>query len=68
VNYNGQVDTAYHQPIPMYDIDFNVRLGEPVKKIRMLKSKQNIWATSTNGMTSFTIPVLYEYEVIIVEH
>ena len=67
-NLSGQVGTAYHQPLPMYDITLDVKIDKPVRNIRLLKSGEKIRMTNTNGMASFTIPVLYEYEVVIVEH
>jgi len=67
-NLSGQVGTAYHQPLPMYDITLDVKIDKPVRNIRLLKSGEKIRMTNTNGMASFTIPVLEEYEIVIVEH
>ena len=67
-NLSGQVGTAYHQPVPMHDIEVDVKIEKPVKNIRLLKSGENVRMTNTNGMTSFSVPVLHEYEVVIVEY
>jgi hypothetical protein len=67
-NLSGQVGTAYHKPLPMYDIALDIKIDEPVKNIRLLKSGENVRMNNSNGMTRFTIPVLHEYEVVIVEH
>jgi hypothetical protein len=67
-NLSGQVGTAYHKPIPISDISFDLKMDQPVKTVRLLRSKQKARMTNTNGIISFTVPVLNEYEVVIVEH
>ena len=67
-NLSGQVGTAYHQPMPMYDLSIDLFMDEPVKNIRLLRSNRKARITNSNGKTSFTVPVLNEYEVVIVEH
>jgi hypothetical protein len=67
-NLSGQVGTAYHQPISMYDLSIDLFMDEPVKNIQLLRSDRNPRITNSNGKTSFTVPVLNEYEVVIVEH
>jgi hypothetical protein len=67
-NLSGQVGTAYHQPLPLYDIALDVKIDKPVRNIRLLKSNLDVRMTNTNGMISFTVPVLNEYEIVIVEH
>jgi hypothetical protein len=67
-NLSGQVGTAYHKPLPMHDIEVDVKIEKPVKNIQLLKSGKTVRVTNTNGMTSFSVAVLTEYEVVIVEH
>ena len=67
-NLSGQVGTAYHEPLPMQDIEVYVKIDKPIKNIRLLKSGENVRMTNSGGMTRFTVPVLNEYEVIIVEY
>ncbi len=67
-NLSGQVGTAYHQPLPMHDIVMEIKTDQAVSNIRLLKYGKNVRITNTNGMASFTVPVLHEYEVVIVEH
>ena len=67
-NLSGQVGTAYHQPVPMHEIKVDIKIDKPVRNIRLLKSGKDVRMTNTKGITSFRVPVLYEYEVAIVEH
>ncbi len=67
-NLSGQLGTAYHQPLPMYDISVDVQTESPVRHARLLKSGRNIRVNNSRGMASFTVPVLHEYEVVVIEH
>jgi hypothetical protein len=54
--------------LPLYDIALDVKIDKPVRNIRLLKSGENVRMNNSNGMTSFSVAVLTEYEVVIVEH
>ena len=66
-NLSGQIGTAYHQPLPMFDITVEVKMDTPVRNVRLLRSDRNIRVTNSSGMASFTVPVLHEYEVVVIE-
>jgi hypothetical protein len=67
-NLSGQVGTAYHKPVPLFDIPIEVHLEKPVRNIRLLKSGEDLKVTRAKGATSFKIPVLNEYEVVVIEY
>ncbi len=67
-NLSGQVGTAYHEPLPMHDVKIDLQTEDRPAAITLLKSKQNPAFIHKDGMASFTIPLINEYEVVIIEH
>jgi hypothetical protein len=52
----------------MHDITLDVNIDKPARNIRLLSSGENIRVNNKNGMVSFIVPLLQEYEVVIIEH
>jgi hypothetical protein len=67
-NLSGQIGTAYHKPLPMHNVEVELKTDKPVRNVRLLRSGKIVTASGTDAMTRFSVPVLNEYEVVIVEH
>lgn len=67
-NLSGQLGTAYHKPLPIFNIPVQVRTDKPVSRIRLLRAGKEVSAKELDGKTSFTLPVLNEFEVVALEY
>ena len=65
VNGSGHHDTAYFAPIEMRDI--RIELPRAVRRARAVSLGRELQVSSTNGVSSFTLPTLGAYEVIVIE-
>jgi hypothetical protein len=68
LNLSGQIGTAYHPPVPIFNIPVHVQTEKPVSRIRLLRSGKSASIKRIQGKTSFVVPVLNEYEVVILEY
>lgn len=67
-NLSGQVGTACHTPLPMYDINIDLNLGDGPRTVTLLRSKQTPKIRHQQEITNFTVSLLNEYEIVIVEN
>ena len=65
INLSGQTQNNYMDVIPMGPIRFSVRGKFKTAKARDINSVLPL--SYTNGSTAFTLPLLKEYEVIVLE-
>jgi hypothetical protein len=65
VNGSGHQDTAYFAPIEMRDI--RVEIPRAVGRARAVSLGRDLPVSSTGGSSSFTLPLLNAYEVIVIE-
>jgi hypothetical protein len=65
VNLSGHSDTAYFSPIEMRDI--SVTLDEPFGSARAEGLNQTMAVSVTEGRSSFVLPRLGAYEVVVLE-
>jgi hypothetical protein len=67
-NLSGQVGTAYHAPLPMDEINIELKNKDRPRDVTLLRSNHHPRLRHRNGITSFTVPLVKEYEVAIVQH
>jgi hypothetical protein len=65
VNGTGHHDTAYFEPVELRDI--RIELPRTVRRARAVSLGRALPVASTGGSSSFTLPALHAYEVIVVE-
>ena len=65
INLSGHSDTAYFPPIPVGA--FQVTVQGDYSKARTLRARAAITARNDSGHTSFFIPGLTDYEVVVLE-
>jgi hypothetical protein len=62
INLSGHADTAYFNPVPMKDIQVNVKGA--FRSGRALRSRQTVAIKNNAGYSQFTLPLLEEYELV----
>jgi hypothetical protein len=62
INLSGHADTAYFNPVPMKDIQVNVKGA--FRSGRALRSRQTVAIKNNAGYSQFTLPLLEEYELL----
>jgi len=68
VNLSGQLGTAFHEPIPMHDIQIMLKVDKEPKKVFSLLGKQELSFESVcEGFIKFTIPRLDLIETVVIE-
>jgi hypothetical protein len=65
VNLSGHSDTAYFAPIEMRDI--SVSLDKSFTRARVVKANATLPIGNQNGRSTFTLPRLGAYEVVVLE-
>jgi Hypothetical glycosyl hydrolase 6 len=65
VNATGHSDTAYFSPVEVRDI--RIELARPVRSATAVGLKRTLPVTSAGGYTTFTLPSLGPYEVVVIE-
>ncbi|MCC6393826.1 MAG: hypothetical protein IT167_24725, partial [Bryobacterales bacterium] len=65
INLSGHADTAYFPPIPMRQI--RVELAGNYHSARAIRAGQALPLEHSPGATSFTIPSLDQYELVVLE-
>jgi hypothetical protein len=65
VNLSGHSDTAYFAPLPTSDI--RVDVAGAFKHARTVHSVGKLPVTVSGGRTSFTVPRLSDYELVVLE-
>lgn len=65
VNLSGHSDTAYFPPVQMREI--TLELDEPFTKARAVRLGVPLELTRDQGKVKFTLPMLEEYEVVVLE-
>ena len=65
VNGTGHHDTAYFAPVEMRDI--RIELPRPVRRARAVSLGRDLPVSSSGGSSSFTLPSLGAYEVVVIE-
>jgi hypothetical protein len=65
VNATGHSDTAYFSPVEVRDI--RIELARPVRSATAVGLKKKLPVTSAGGYTTFTLPSLNAYEVVVIE-
>ncbi len=66
VNHSGQNRSAFHEPLPICDIEVTLKLDTPVSEIRALWSKQQLKWTHTGKAITFALPRLDLFETIVI--
>lgn len=67
VNHAGQLGTAHHPPAELHDLTFTIRTDRPVTTARALRTGLDLPVTSVAGTTTFTLPALGTYDVIVLK-
>jgi hypothetical protein len=65
VNVSGHSSTAYFPPVPMRDL--RIELAGDFRGARALRSGRTLAAERRGGRTAFVLPILEEYELIVLE-
>ena len=65
VNGSGHHDTAYFPPIEMRDI--RIELPRTVSRAHAVALGRNLPVSTSAGASSFTLPTLNAYEVVVLE-
>ena len=63
INVSGHADTAYHAPVPMRSID--VSIAGTFKSAATLRTPGQLKLQSNQGRTTFTVPALSDYEIVV---
>lgn len=67
INLSGFSGNTYMKPYPMYNLSFDCDIPEKPKEIRLLKANESIDFTWDRGRLTFKIPILTDYEAIVVK-
>ena len=62
INLSGHSDTAYFNPVPMANIQVQVKGS--FRSANAIRSGQTIAVTNNKGYAEFTLPMLDEYEML----
>lgn len=65
LNLSGHSDTGYYSPVPMKDIQINI--AGTFKTARTLRAAATLPTHAAAGHTTFTLPALADYEVVVLE-
>jgi hypothetical protein len=65
INLSGHADTAYFSPIPMRQI--RVELAGDYHSAKALRAGESLALEHSPSTTSFTIPALEQYELVVLE-
>ena len=66
VNLSGHSQTAYFDPVPMHDIEIAVA-GKFSRAQTRRTARSTLKLRTEAGRTSFVLPSLSDYEVIVLE-
>lgn len=73
-NHSGQRGKALHQPLPITEINIELKPGKPVKSVRLLKAERDLDFSAEpaqNGLIRriyVQVPQLGHYEVVLFEY
>ncbi|GHV06683.1 hypothetical protein FACS189485_15620 [Spirochaetia bacterium] len=67
VNITGHYGNSYYEPLPVSNITLQAPVTIPVTAVRTLRSGEALPYKQANGVVEFTLPVLKEYEAVILE-
>ncbi|MBI3279511.1 MAG: hypothetical protein HYZ57_06685 [Acidobacteria bacterium] len=65
VNLSGHADTAYFEAVPMRDV--RVELRGRFSRARAVRGGQTLAAAASGEYTAFTVPVVGDYELVVLE-
>ncbi|MEO7142982.1 MAG: hypothetical protein ABI165_05705, partial [Bryobacteraceae bacterium] len=65
INLSGHSDTAYHSPVPMENIRFDI--AGDFKTARTIRTPGVLPVRSHRGRTTFVVPLLSDYELVVLE-
>ncbi len=68
-NHSGQQGKALHAPIPIRNIEIDLKPQEDVKSIRLLRAGTTLpFSQRDRGRIAITIPQLDHYEIVLLEY
>ena len=67
-NHSGQIGTAFHAPVPIYDFRIRFKPDKKVKSVQLLKSEKKLDFSTENGWILLTVPRLDEFEMVLFEY
>ncbi len=68
VNHSGQNGTAFHKPVPISDVVVEFKADKGVKKVRLLRAKENLDFKVKDGWGRFVVPRLEGFEIVLCEY
>jgi hypothetical protein len=67
-NHSGQLGTAFHAPVPIRDIEVDIKPEKPVRRIRLLRAGTELDFQEAEGRVAFSIPELRDFEMAVLEY
>ena len=68
VNHSGQLGTAVHKPVPIYETKIKIKPEKPVKNVRLLNLDMTVKFSVSDNWIQLTVPQLNTYEVVVFEY
>ncbi len=68
LNHSGQMNTAFHPPIPIFDIKIKYETADKVKSVKLLKAGQEIDFKQDANSIRFAVPRLNVFDIAVLEY
>ena len=65
INQSGQVGGSFREPVAMTSINIRFKPTKPIKKLRRMKSGENLTFRQSNGWVDCTLPRLDDFEMLL---
>ena len=68
-NHAGRIGSAFHKPIPMYNVELSVKPKKVPNSVRLLNSNLKVeYNEEENGWINLVVPELGMYDILLIEY
>ena len=68
LNHSGQLNTAFHAPLPISDIGIKFKTDKQIKSVKLLYQNKELEFQQIGEWVSLVVPQLNVYEIVVIEN